>query len=225
MHIAKCSPLLDVRFLLPNFPHPQPQTPMSVFPLQHSVDVLLSPASSLKEVKTSPAYHLLNQRLKSDLQLEFQQIDIRSDGHNHLQVSTKSSPPSMQSYSDVALGGTFDGIHDGHRLLLTQSALITSSRILVGIANGPLLASKVLPELIKPVKERIFEVKSFLADIKPWIQHQVEEIVDVYGPTAWDEGLVCLVVTPDTARGGEKVNAERKRKVGTYMLHFECDTL
>ena len=217
MHIAKCSPLLDVRFLLPNFPHPQPQIPMSVFPLQHSVDVLLSPASSLKEVKSLPAYHLLDQRLKSDLQLEFQQIDIGSDGHDlsKNQKPQKSSPPLMQPCSDVALGGTFDGIHDGHRLLLTQSALITTSRILVGIASGPLLASKVLPELIKPVKERIFEVKSLLADIKPWIQHQVEEIVDVYGPTAWDEGLLCLVVTPDTARGGEKVNAERKRKVGT----------
>ena len=38
-------------------------------------------------------------------------------------------------------------------------------------------------------------------------------ITDVYGPTAWDRDLQCLVVTMDTARGGEKVNAEREKRV------------
>lgn len=209
-HIAKFSPLLDVRFLLP---HLQPQVLRDSFPLQNNVDVVLSPLPSLQEVKSLPAYHLLSVRLKSDWQPVFQQI-IESDSTESLQVPSKSDH-LMQTFSDIALGGTFDKIHDGHRLLLTQSALMATSRILVGIASGPLLASKILPELIKPTTERICEVKSFLADIKPWIQHQVEAIMDVFGPTAWDKELVCLVVTPETARGGEKVNAERKRKVGT----------
>ena len=38
-------------------------------------------------------------------------------------------------------------------------------------------------------------------------------ITDVYGPTAWDGDLQCLVVTMDTARGGEKLNIETKQKV------------
>ena len=42
-------------------------------------------------------------------------------------------------------------------------------------------------------------------------------ITDVYGPTAWDADLECLVVTAETARGGEKVNEERKRKVNQYL--------
>lgn len=47
--------------------------------------------------------------------------------------------------------------------------------------------------------------------------HSVQvPITDVYGPTAWDTDLQCLVVTTDTARGGEKVNEERKRKVSYY---------
>ena len=212
-HIAKFSPLLDVRFLLP---HLQPQVLRGSFPLQNNVDVVLSPLPSIQEVKSLPAYHLLSVRLKPDWQPEFQQI-IEGDSIENLQTPSKSDH-LVHTFSDIALGGTFDNIHDGHRLLLTQSALMATSRVLVGIANGPLLASKVLPELIKPVTERIFEVKSFLADVKPWIQHQVEAITDIFGPTAWDKELVCLVVTPETARGGEKVNAERKRKVGTHCV-------
>ena len=42
-------------------------------------------------------------------------------------------------------------------------------------------------------------------------------ITDMYGPTAWDADLQCLVVTTDTARGGDKVNEERKQKVS---FHF-----
>ena len=45
-------------------------------------------------------------------------------------------------------------------------------------------------------------------------------ITDVYGPTAWDADLQCLVVTTDTARGAEKVNEERKRKVKKYFCEF-----
>ena len=45
-------------------------------------------------------------------------------------------------------------------------------------------------------------------------------ITDVYGPTAWDADLQCLVVTTDTARGAEKVNEERKRKVSECAREF-----
>ena len=45
-------------------------------------------------------------------------------------------------------------------------------------------------------------------------------ITDVYGPTAWDADLQCLVVTTDTARGAEKVNEERKRKVSDCAREF-----
>lgn len=47
-------------------------------------------------------------------------------------------------------------------------------------------------------------------------------ITDVYGPTAWDADLQCLVVTTDTARGGDKVNEERKRKVCYKFANFDC---
>ena len=120
---------------------------------------------------------------------------------------------AFMSYNDVVLGGTFDNIHNGHRLLLTQSALIARRRILIGISSGPLLEAKALPELIKPVTNRITDVQCFLSDIKPWIKHEVVPITDVYGPTTTDSELECVVVSPETVRGAEKINSERQKKV------------
>ena len=55
---------------------------------------------------------------------------------------------------------------------------------------------------------------AFLRDIKPGLKREVVPITDIYGPTAWDQELDGLVVSHETARGGEMVNQEREEKVG-----------
>jgi phosphopantetheine adenylyltransferase len=173
----------------------------------------------LEEVKRSPGYQLLSQRIDSSLEPKYQNIEIEnstpSNCDHHQQ--TALSAQSIKAYNDVVLGGTFDNIHHGHRLLLTQSALLARRRIVVGMSNGPLLASKVLPELIKPIDVRVSEVEAYLRDVKPWIKHEVVPITDIYGPTAWDDDLECLVVSPETVRGGLKINQERKKKVSAWF--------
>jgi phosphopantetheine adenylyltransferase/dephospho-CoA kinase len=85
-------------------------------------------------------------------------------------------------------------------------------RILVGIAHGPLLVNKTLRELIEPVESRVGFVREFLSDMKPWLQIDVVPITDVFGPTATDGSLECLIITPDSARGGRAVNEERIKR-------------
>lgn len=209
--VSNLSPLLDVRILLPNFyaPRSSPlQRPLT--PLQHDIEVFLSPIASFEETKQSQAYKLLTDQLKPNLEPNYRMIEPEPEAESDSEVS--DPPTSLKFYDHIALGGTFDGIHNGHRLLLTQSALITKTRVIVGLADGPLLASKILPELIHPVGERVAEVKYFLSDVKPWLLQDVVPITDVYGPAGYDEELQCLVVSPETQRGGEKVNAERTRK-------------
>ena len=38
-------------------------------------------------------------------------------------------------YSDVALGGTFDHLHAGHKILLSMTAWITSHRVVCGVTG------------------------------------------------------------------------------------------
>ena len=56
-------------------------------------------------------------------------------------------------------------------------------------------------------------MESFLCDAKPWLKLDVVPITDVFGPTAWDRDLEGLVVSHETARGGEVINKEREGKV------------
>jgi hypothetical protein len=38
-------------------------------------------------------------------------------------------------YSDVALGGTFDHLHAGHKILLSMTAWVTNHRIVCGVSG------------------------------------------------------------------------------------------
>ena len=206
LHVSKLNPYLDLRVLLPRPPSLSPP------PLQHKVEALLSLAGSFQEAASLPAYLPLAKLISPDLETNFKQLELPEPAVDDFPLADRTAA-SLKTYSDVAVGGTFDCIHNGHRLLLTKAAILATNRVLVGVSDGPLLANKTLAELVRPVEERISEVEALVRDIQPALRVEVVPLVDVYGPTAWDERLQCLVVSPETMRGGDKVNQERKARV------------
>ncbi|KAM3182530.1 hypothetical protein ACTXT7_012176, partial [Hymenolepis weldensis] len=70
--------------------------------------------------------------------------------------------PKSNTFQSVCLGGTFDVLHNGHRLLLTLSAMLAERRLLVGVTDNSLLKGKILAPLIQTREGRAIAVKNFL---------------------------------------------------------------
>lgn len=149
-------------------------------------------------------------------------MTIKDSNCELVPVSSTISPPN--SYGAVVLGGTFDRLHDGHRLFLKAAAELARDRIVVGILDGPMLSRKQFAHLIMPIEQRRKTVEDYIKSIKPNLAVQVIHITDPYGPAIVDKDLEAIVVSQETLPGGSLVNKKRAER-GLSQLKVEVVNL
>lgn len=108
----------------------------------------------------------------SDLEKKVKYLKVEDEATDSNLINKTCGPENpqndaLQTYNEVVLGGTFDHIHSGHRLLLAVASLLCEERITIGLSDGPLLHRKFLKELIEPFQERRKKLQDFLNDVKP----------------------------------------------------------
>ncbi|KAF8609862.1 Nucleotidylyl transferase [Ceratobasidium sp. AG-I] len=130
-----------------------------------------------------------------------------------------------QSYPVSALGGTFDYLHPGHKILLSMAAWITTTKLIVGITDDSLLVKKANKQYIQPISARIASVRSFVRMFKPSIECDAVPIQDVYGPTGWDPNIQALVVSRETLNGASSVAQLRSEKSLPPLDLFTIDVI
>ena len=115
-------------------------------------------------------------------------------------------------YQTVAVGGTFDHLHDGHKILLSMASFLAAKTIIVGITGPKLLVNKKFADFLEPYDQRKHNVDNFLNVFSGMAAPAYYEINDVCGPTGYIREIDALVVSRESAKGGEYVNKFRQEK-------------
>ena len=98
--------------------------------------------------------------VKSDLCISFSNTEIPVDEEIDIDGTSDSNDSiAAKLYNHVVLGGTFDRLHAGHKILLSAALLRCDTCLTVGVTSPSLLTKKVLTELIQPVDQRVASVQ------------------------------------------------------------------
>jgi pantetheine-phosphate adenylyltransferase len=112
---------------------------------------------------------------------------------------------NSKKYSKVAVGGTFDKFHDGHKKLLS-TAFEIGDNIEIGVTSD---AFGGLKGDIDSCKVRMDNLKSFFSDKSNFI---IVPLEDPYGTTIYDKDFEAIVVTEETEPTALEINKIRSSK-------------
>lgn len=205
---------------------------------QTNIDIrlMVKPYEKSKDIITRQPIDLIMYDSESAKEVEVLRKSVKSldRGYRLQNIDTSDSPiennvnEEVKAYEYVALGGTFDRLHNGHKILLSQAVLRSTRHVTVGVTDVNMIQSKKLWELIEPVEKRIETVLQFLNDINPDLEYNVFPLKDLYGPTKDDPKFQLIVVSEETVRGAVKINEKRQeknlKKLDTYVIELAQDS-
>ena len=113
-------------------------------------------------------------------------------------------------YTKIALGGTFDHLHIGHRAFFTF-AFEHAEHVVIGVTLSELTYHKSYANAIEPYDVRVREIQSFFEEKKYTGKYTIIPLSDVYGTTLTDATIEAVFVTPMTEHGAKKINEQRKK--------------
>ncbi len=123
---------------------------------------------------------------------------------------------ASKRFKVVALGGTFDYLHKGHRALLDEGFEIGDT-LLIGVVSDALAHSLgKTPE--QHYNERFMGVVKYITENHSGESFKLLQLEDHYGPLATDPSVEAVVVTPESFDRGMHANFVRT-KSGLSTVH------
>ncbi|CAH8538534.1 unnamed protein product [Dicrocoelium dendriticum] len=203
---SEICPSLDVYFLLPR----SDKRSRAI-----EIDVILS-CERLTEQAVDQA-RLLNPSLPHGVDHIMLSDSVNSIEDNFDTSDTSSS----NTYDCVCVGGTFDRLHNGHKILLSIGGLLTRKELLVGITSDEGLESKQLAPLILSFESRCANVRSFLSCVGFPASHLVvAKLTDPFGPPGNCSKFQCIITSAEALPNCGKLNELRTSK-GFNPLEIE----
>lgn len=112
-------------------------------------------------------------------------------------------------YKIVAVGGTFDEFHRGHRALLI-AAFEVGEKVMIGLCSDDFVEKMKKPHEIAPFAVRLEELRSFLIR-HGWLERaEIVPLYDAYGPALTSKRIEAIVVSQETEAKASEINEKRR---------------
>ncbi len=119
----------------------------------------------------------------------------------------------------VALGGTFDPLHEGHKRLI-RKAFSISRKVVFGVTSDKMARKRIRNVL--PFTLRVKNLKDYVKRVYG-VDAEVVMINDCYGKTL-EEDYDYLIVSPETYENARRINEKRiemgKKPITVVMVDF-----
>lgn len=117
-------------------------------------------------------------------------------------------PSNPEGMARVAVGGTFDPLHDGHKALLKKACELSwGGELVVGLTSDRMAKNKI--HEVRDYQQRFNDVMQFIH--AQGMNPVIVKLEDPYGPTV-HEDFDVIVVSHETHPVGLKINRIRREK-------------
>jgi len=113
--------------------------------------------------------------------------------------------------SKVAVGGTFDKLHRGHKKLLLKAFKIGDT-VVIGLTTDEMLGKAPKNHITEQYESRKQELDAFLSSRELDERATIIPLNDSYGTTLTNGGLQALVVSKETENVAKEINRRREEK-------------
>ncbi len=116
-----------------------------------------------------------------------------------------------KEFETVAVGGTFDEFHKGHRFLL-KKAFEVGKHVLIGLCSDDFVKRLKKPHKVLPYDRRLKDLKNFLRGLGVLERAEIIPLNDPYGVTVSRNPIDAIVVSRETESRASEINEKRRSK-------------
>lgn len=110
----------------------------------------------------------------------------------------------------VAVAGTFDILHLGHKVLLNK-AFEVGEKVIIGICSDKMVKNMKKPHPVNPYLKRKKKLLEFLKNLSYKNRAKIVQIEDPYGPAIIDKKIEAIVVSEETEYRAYEINKIREK--------------
>lgn len=113
-------------------------------------------------------------------------------------------------YSKVIVAGTFDRLHEGHKLLLKTAFVSTLDELIIGVTDISMTKNKKYYNIIQPIYKRIEAIKEYITSINSTnLNFRIITIYDKYSISISDSTINAIVLIDENKNVANEINKIR----------------